>query len=376
MIEIRPVSNRHLLRQFIKVPWTVYRNDPLWIPPLLFERLRALAPTEPIFQHLDWQGWVAYREGVPVGRISAQVDSLHLRHNHPGEGFFGMIEGLDEPLLFENLTATAEAWLRERGMTSVLGPLNLNINQEPGLLCDGYDSPQNFLMGHAHPYYHRHLEAAGYRRHKELLAYRMHIDAQEPASVRRLHRRLGDRLLLRRLNRADKAAELEVLRQIFNDGWSDNWGFVPFTAAEFKALGKTLLYVVPPEFIRIAELDGKAAGFIVVLPNINECIKDLDGRLFPTGWIKLLWRLKVRFPKTVRIPLMGVRRDLHNSFLAPGVATALIQSVRAPTIQRNVDSCELSWILEDNTAMRGIIERLGGTVGKRYRLYRKGLANS
>ncbi|MDE0062144.1 MAG: N-acetyltransferase [Gammaproteobacteria bacterium] len=376
MIEIRPVSGRRLLKQFVKVPWSVYRDDPAWVPPLILERLMALSPKEPIFEHLDWQGWIACRGGVPVGRISAQIDALHLKHNDPRQGFFGMIDGMDDADLFASLANTAEEWLRKRGMTSVLGPLNLNINQEPGLLYDGYESPSSFLMGHARPYYHPRLESAGYRSCRELLAYRLAPNYDEPAAIRRLRRRLGARLVLRNLNRADKAAELEVVRRIFNDGWSGNWGFVPFTEAEFAAIGNLLLFVVPKDFILIAELDGEPAGFIVVLPNINECIRDLNGRLFPTGWAKLLWRLKVRLPRTVRVPLMGVRKDLHDTVFGPGIAMTLIHGMNAPTLRHGVIAGELSWILEDNAGMRSILERLGGTVTKRYRLYEKSLGGS
>ena len=376
MIEIRPVSGRRLLKQFVKVPWSVYRDDPAWVPPLILERLMALSPKEPIFEHLDWQGWIACRDGVPVGRISAQIDTLHLEHNDPRQGFFGMIDGMDDADLFASLANTAEEWLRKRGMTSVLGPLNLNINQEPGLLYDGYESPSSFLMGHARPYYHPRLESAGYRSCRELLAYRLAPNYDEPAAIRRLRRRLGARLVLRNLNRADKAAELEVVRRIFNDGWSGNWGFVPFTEAEFAAIGNLLLFVVPKDFILIAELDGEPAGFIVVLPNINECIRDLNGRLFPSGWAKLLWRLKVRLPRTVRVPLMGVRKDLHDTVFGPGIAMTLIHGMNAPTLRHGVIAGELSWILEDNAGMRSILERLGGTVTKRYRLYEKSLGGS
>ena len=373
MIEVRPVSGRRMLKQFVKVPWAVYRDDPAWVPPLLFERLQALSAKEPVFEHLDWQAWIASEDGAPVGRITAQVDALHLERHDAGQGFFGMIEGMDDARIFAALTAAAETWLRERGMTSVLGPLNLNINQEPGLLYDGYDTQPSFMMGHARPYYHRHLETLGYDPCQELLAYQMHPGYDEPRAIGRLRRRLGGRLVMRFLNRADKAAELEILRRIFNDGWCDNWGFVPFTEAEFKAIGDMLLLVVPKDFISIAELDGEPAGFIAILPNLNEVIRDLNGRLFPLGWAKLLWRLKVRFPTTVRVPLMGVRKDLQDTVFGPGIAMTLIHTLNAPTLRRGVATGELSWILKDNAGMRSILERLGGFVTKRYLLYEKSL---
>lgn len=375
MIEVRPVSGRRMLKQFVKVPWAVYRDDPAWVPPLILERLQALAPHEPVFEHLDWQPWTAFRDGVPVGRISAQIDSLHLERYGDGRGFFGMIEAIDDADVFQQLTGAAETWLRNRGMDGVIGPLNLNINQEPGLLYDGYEKPPSFLMGHARPYYHDHLATLGYSPCQELLAYEMQTTYDEPRAIRRLRRRLGGRLTLRNLNRADKAAELETLRRIFNDGWSENWGFVPFTEGEFKAIGNMLLLVVPKDFILIAEVDDEPAGFIVVLPNINEAIRDLNGRLLPFGWARLLWRLKVRLPATVRVPLLGVRKDLHDTAFGPGIAMTLIHAMAAPTRRRGVVSGDLSWILADNAGMRSILERLGGTVTKRYRLYEKDLGS-
>ena len=302
--------------------------------------------------------------------------SRDLAHNNPVQGLFGMIEGMDDAAVFNRLTAAAETWLRERGMQSVLGPLNLNINQEPGLLYEGYETPPSFLLGHARPYYHRHLESTGYRSCQELLAYRLAPVYDEPEVMSRLRARVGKRLAQREFNRADKARELELLRGIFNDAWSENWGFVPFTRAEFKAIGNLLLLVVPRDFIRIAELDGEPAGFIAVLPNINECIRDLNGRLFPTGWAKLLWRLKVAFPRTARVPLMGVRKALHDTAFGPGIAVTMIHGMRAAVAGRGVTDTELSWILRDNAGMRSILERLGGVVTKRYRLYEKSLSVS
>ena len=373
MFDVRPVVGKAMLKQFVKLPWAVYRDDPAWSPPLLLERFGALSKREPIFRHLHWQAWIAWQGKRPAGRISAQVDALHLERHGDGSGFFGLLEGFDDPALFASLTAAAEAWLRGRGMARVLGPLSLNINQEAGLLWKGYERPPYFLMGHARPYYHRHLEALGYRPCRELLAYEMAPTYDEPRAIRRLRQRLADRLQLRTLDRSRKARELEILRGIFNDGWSGNWGFVPFTQAEFQALGNLLLLAVPKDLVWIAELDEEPVGFIAVVPNLNEIIGDLNGRLLPFGWAKLLWRLKVRFPATARVPLMGVRKRLHETAFGPGIAMSLIHSAGVQARRRGVVKAELSWILEDNAGMRSIIERLGGAISKRYRLYSKPL---
>ena len=374
MIEVLPVTNKRLLKAFIKTPWPLYRQDPAWIAPLLLERRLAFSPRAPVFRHLRWQPWVAYREGRPVGRICAQIDALHQQRHGEGTGYFGLIEGEDDPELFAALLAAAEGWLRSNGMQQVVGPFNLNINQEVGLLAEGYHKPPSFMMGHARPYYHQHIEAQGYRPCQQMLAYEVQCAYQEPKAIARMRLRLAPRLKLRPLDTRRKAAELELLRNIFNDAWAGNWGFVPFTAKEFKALGEMLLLVIPPELVLLAELDGEEVGFLVLLPNINEAIRDLNGRLLPLGWLKLLWRLKVKGTTTGRAPLMGVRRRLQDTSLGGGVAMSLLYRSRAAGLQQGITSVELSWILEENKGMRNIIERIGGRITKRYFVYERALS--
>ena len=170
-----------------------------------------------------------------------------------------------------------------------------------------------------------------------------------------------------------KDAELEILRDIFNDAWSGNWGFVPFTEAEFNSIGREMLMLIPEDFIQIAEFNGQPTAFIVLLPNLNEAIADLEGRLLPFGWARLLWRLKVRSPVSGRVPLMGVRRAFHNTRYGPGLAFVVIDAARKAAERAGMREVEMSWILEDNMGMRNIIESIGGRVSKRYRMYRKAL---
>jgi len=317
---------------------------------------------------------VAYQNDRAVGRISAQIDQLHIEHYRDKTGFFGLIEGLDDPRLFQLLTEAAETWLRDKGMERILGPFNLSINQEVGLLVEGFDTPPFFLMGHTRDYYPRRLEEAGYRACQGMLAYLTPPDFELPRLFARQLRTLRKELTIRPLDRRNKARELEIVRDVFNDAWSGNWGFVPFTKAEFVRIGQELLHIVPKDMIMLAEHEGQAAGFIVMVPNLNEIIRDLDGRLLPFGWLKLLWRLKVKFPRTTRVPLMGVRKHYHNTALGPGIAIALIETVRKNAHRRGVQMVETSWILEDNAGMRKIMEHIGGTVSKRYRMYEKALA--
>ena len=374
-IDIVPVQGKALLEEFIRVPWSLYRDDPCWVPPLLAERRQAFSAGNPFFRHAEWQAWIARRGGQAVGRISAQVDRLYLEHQDPHGGFFGLIEGVDDPVVFAALVRAAEAWLADRGMRRVVGPFNLGINQEMGLLVEGFDTPPFIMTGHARPYYAEQLRELGYVPAQDTVAYELAgADYVVPGSVARLLKRQAHRISCRGLVRRQLNAELELMRSIFNDAWAQNWGFVPFTAEEFQAVGRELLKVVPPEYMRIAEVDGEAAAFIVLLPNINEVISDLDGRLWPLGWARLLWRLKVRSPTTARIPLMGVRQKFHHTRLGPALALRTITELEQPARARGVERIELSWILDDNQGVRHIIEQIGGKVSKRYRMFRKDLA--
>ncbi len=373
-IEVIPVRDRYDLDAFLSVPHALYRDDPHWIAPLYMERRQALSERNPFFRHARWRAWLACADGQPIGRISAQIDQLHLDRYQDATGFFGSIEAPDRPEVFHALFEHAERWLRDNGMRRARGPFNLNINQESGLLVEGFDSPPYVMMGHARPWYGSHIEALGYRGAMDLLAYQIAVPYTPSTALETLRKRFSGRIRLRPFDRRRAREDLEVLRDIFNDAWSDNWSFVPYTVEEFQAMGKELLLLVPDGFIQIAEVGGEPAAFMVVLPNVNEAIADLGGRLLPFGWAKLLWRLKVRHPRSVRTPLMGVRRKYHGSPLGPTLAYSVIDAALAPSLARGVERAELSWILEDNRDMRRIIERIGGVVSKRYRMYDKDLA--
>jgi hypothetical protein len=373
-LQIKEVSSRRDLMDFIRVPWGIYRDDPNWVPPLISERKQAFSADHPYFEHARWKAWVAHVDGRPVGRISAQVDQLYLEHHDARTGFFGLIEAPPENRVFAALFETAENWLSAQGMTKVLGPFNLGINQEIGVLVEGFETPPFVMMGHARPYYGPALEKLGYSKARDVFSYEInHEQFAMPPVVRRLLERQSDKMTLRLMNRRDQQSELESVREIFNDAWSQNWGFVPFSEKEFAAVGKELLMVVPDDCILIAEVNGEPAAFCVLLPNINEAIADLNGRLLPFGWARLLWRLKVRFPNTARVPLMGVRTKYQNTRLGPALAFLVIQALYEPTKRRGVGQVEMSWILEDNQGMRNIIEQLGGVVTKRYRMYGKAI---
>ncbi|HCV65774.1 MAG TPA: N-acetyltransferase [Serratia sp.] len=374
MIRIETVLDKRDLKAFIDFPSSLYRNDPSWITPLYVEREEHLSKKNPGTEHIEWQAWVAKKEGKVVGRITAQIDSLHRERYGEDTGHFGMIDAIDDPEVFRALFTAAEDWLKSKGALKITGPFSLNINQESGLLVEGFDTPPSALMTHAKPYYATNLERQGYTQGIDLLAYWMkRTDLNFSPSLTKMMAQAGKKVTLRRLNCKRFNEEMQVLREIFNSGWQDNWGFVPFTEHEFATMGDQLKFLVPDDMIYIAEVDSVPCAFIVGLPNINEAIADLNGRLLPFGWAKLLWRLKVSGVRTARVPLMGVRQEYQFSRIGPIIALLLIEALRDPFAKRNIDALEMSWILESNSGMRTILERIGAVPYKRYRLYEKQL---
>lgn len=374
MIHIEKVAEKRDLKAFIAFPSSLYRNDPNWIDPLFIEREEHLSKKNPSVEHIEWQAFLAKKEGKVVGRITAQIDSLHRELYGQDTGHFGMIDAIDDAEVFKALFAAAEAWLKSKGAAKITGPFSMNINQESGLLIEGFDTPPSALMTHGKPYYANYIEQQGYSQGIDLLAYWMkRTDLHFEPSLTKLMSQVRKKVSIRRLNRKKFAEEMQVLREIFNSGWQNNWGFVPFTEHEFATMGDQLKYLVPDDMIYIAEVDSVPCAFIVGLPNINEAITGLEGRLFPFGWAKLLWRLKVSGVRTARVPLMGVRHDFQFSRMGPIMALLLIEALRDPFAKRNIDALEMSWILESNTGMRTILERIGAVPYKRYRLFEKTL---
>jgi GNAT superfamily N-acetyltransferase len=362
---------------FVRLPWAIYRDDPAWVPPLLLERREHLDPRKnPFFETAETRFWLALRDGRPVGRISAQVNRAYLARHRDATGHFGMLEAEDDPAVFRALLEAAEDWLKGQGMRRALGPFNLSINEECGLLVDGFQHPPSMLMGHAKPYYAARLEALGYRKAKDLICYHYDAASEMPPAVAHLLGKTAraERLKVRALDFGRYEADLATIMEIFNDAWSDNWGFVPMSQAELRHMAKALKPIVRAQSVAIAELDGKPVAMAIGLPNVNEVIADLDGRLLPFGWMKLLWRLKVKTPKTARVPLMGVRKAYHGSLLGAALAIAVIERIWQGQTAMGVVGGELSWILEDNLAMRRMIEQFGGVAYKTYRIYERGLA--
>jgi len=372
-VSVRAVADARDLDCFIRLPWTLHADDPAWVPPLLADRRKALAPEHPFFRKVDWQGFLAFDGEACVGRISAQIDHRYAEIGIEGLGLFGMLDAIDDVSVHAALLAAAEDWVRTRGCTRIEGPFDLGVNQELGQLVDGFDTPPFFMMPHGLRWTPGHLERAGYEKAMDLLAYEVFSQFEAPPAMQRLLARVGDRVRFRSIDRPRADEEFRVLCAIFNDAWANNWRFVPFSEEEFVRVGREMLRVIDDDQITIAEVDGEPAAFCVLLPNVNEAITDLNGRLFPFGWAKLLWRLKVRYPSTARVPLMGVRQQFQSGRLGAALAFGVIEGVRVPCRRRGIGQVELSWILESNGPMRHMLEAIGSVVTKRYRMYAKAL---
>jgi len=375
-VEVRPVRGKAELARFLEVPFAIYAQDPAWVPPLLLERREHLSPRKnPYFQHAEAELFVAYRGGRPVGRVSAQVDRLRLERYADETGQFGFIEGADEESIFRALIDAAAAWLKARGMRRMQGPFDFSINEQTGLLVSGFETPPRIMMGHAPAYYGKRLEEQRLCKIKDVIAY--DYDATNPlpramaAMVERA--KASGELEIRGLEKKRLARDLDIIMSIFNDAWSRNWGFVPWTEQEIRALGQNLRLLVKEDYVAIAFWRGAPAAMAVSLPDLNLAIGDLKGRLLPLGWAKLAWRVLARPPGAVRMPLMGVLKEHQGSPVGAALSLAVIDRVRAAHAARGVKRAELSWILEDNLAMRRMIEALGGVPYKTYRIYERDL---
>jgi GNAT superfamily N-acetyltransferase len=372
-VSVVAVADRASLDAFIDVPRRLQRDDPAFVAPLALERRETFdRARNPYFRHAEAQFWLALRDGRPVGRVSAQVDRLHLAKYADATGFFGLIEGTDRAV-FRALLDTAEAWLVERGMGRAVGPFSLSVNEESGLLVDGFAAPPMVMMGHAPAAYGAHVEASGYARIKDLLAYDYAIATPLPEGARRMVARAGDRVRVRAATRKSYDADVAAALALYNEAWAANAFSLPLTEDERRHMASSMKPLVDTDLVALAELDGRLAAFAVALPNINEAIADLDGRLLPFGWAKLLWRFKVRGVRSARMPLMGVRPDVAGTPVGAALALMVIDAVRTAALAKGYARAELSWLLEDNQPVRRLVEAVGARVYKTYRLYAKAL---
>ncbi|MEP7315770.1 MAG: N-acetyltransferase [Sphingomicrobium sp.] len=375
-LQIRPVLTSRDRKAFVDFAWTVYRDDPAWVPPLKSEVHALLDPKQnPWFGHGRAALFLAERGGRVVGRISAQIDDLVQVHMEPGLGQWGLFEALDGEIAAA-LIAHAEQWLRDAGMTRALGPISISIWDEPGLLIDGFDQPPMVMMGHHRPAYRAWIESAGYTKAKDLYTYELDIRLDMVPLIDRLIKagEKNPRIRIREVDKSKFDSEAAIILGLLNDAWSNNWGYVPLTEAEIAYAGKKLKPIIYEDLVRIAEVDGQPAAFMITIPDINELIADLDGRLFPFGWAKLLWRLRNPRTRRVRVPLMGVASKYQGTRLSAQLAFMLIEFTRRVCVEKyGVHTGEFGWVLEDNQGMMSIAQLPGANINHTYRIYEKAL---
>ena len=380
-LTIRPVESQRDRKAFVDLPFRLYRDDPNWVPPLKGEALGLITPEKNgWFSHARAQLFLAEEGGRVVGRISAHIDTLAQqmpadRGFGPGAGQWGLMEAEREDV-FRALIDRAEAWLRDEGVTRALGPISMSIWEEPGLLVDGFDHPPTVMMGHGRPEYRGWIERAGYAEVKRLLTYELDITRPFPPLVNRIIRsgENNPRIVVRQVDKSRFEEEAAIILGILNDAWSDNWGFVPLTEPEIRDVGVKLKPIVFNDLIRIAEVDGRPAAFMITLPDLNEAIAPLKGSLFPFGWARLLLWLRRPRVRTMRVPLMGVVKELQSSRMASQLAFMMIEYIRRASVDVYGGSRgEIGWILEDNQGMRAIAETIESRVNKTYIIYERTL---
>jgi len=374
-VRIHPVSGKADLKAFIHVPDSLYADDPNWIQPLEVERMGILTKKNPYFLRSEAQYFIAYRGEQPVGRISAQVDQLALEYVDPEMGHIGFFECEDDAGTAKALFGAAESWLKDRKMTKVRGPYSPSVNEECGLLVKGFDTPPMVMMGHALPYYEKLFKAAGYRKAKDMFAYFLNINQGFEKKIQRFvdmgHR--NKNIEIRDGDMSNYDVELKEFFDIFNDAWADNWGFIPFTDDDARFAAKEMKPVVAAHRCRICHYKGEPVAFMITLPDINDFIKDFKGKLFPFNIFKLLWRIKMKYPERVRVPLMGVRRHLQGTLAGACMVFMMMETIRIEVHKRGGKVGELSWVLEDNDAMNKILLEAGCVLYKTYRLFDKKL---
>ena len=380
-VTIREVVSKADRRAFVGLPFRLYADDPHWVPPLKSEALGLITPEKNgWYSHAKGQLFLATRGGRVVGRISAHIDTLALtmppeQGFGPGVGQWGYFDAEDAGV-GAALIARAEDWLRSQGMHRALGPISASIWEEPGLLVAGFDHPPTVMMGHHKPEYRGWIEAAGYQPAKQLLTYELDILKEFPPIVRRIIQsgEKNPRIRVREVDKRRFEEEAAIILAILNDAWSDNWGFVPLTEPEIKDVGVKLKPIVYDDLIRIAELDGRPVAFMITLPDLNEAIRPLKGSLLPFGWAKLLLWLRAPKVRTMRVPLMGVVKELQSSRMASQLAFMMIEYIRRAAVARyGATRGEIGWILEDNQGMVSIAKTLECDINKEYVIYGKAL---
>ncbi len=379
-LTIRRASDPKALAEFVKLPYRLYRTDPNWRAPLRFERKEQLDPKKnPGLAKIEAAYWLAERDGHVVGRCASFLNHSHLDLYQDETGHFGFLDA--EPGdrdVIAALMKQSEDWLREKGMTAIAGPFNFSVNEECGMLVEGFDTPPMMLMPHGRADYPKALEALGYEKAKDLLVFLSNVyeGFPRPPIVPRMQAYVdkSEALRLRPMRKSAFEEEISLAMDIFNDAWANNWSFVPFSEQQVQHMAAQLKQLIDPDGFWFGEKDGRAVGFVLMAPNLNEAAAGLDGRLFPFGWAQFLYRLKVRGVKTARIPLMGIRQEIQKTRAGSALMLSLFEQCYDAMRPKGIEDVELGWVLENNVDVQNMIALSGAKVYKIYRIYQKPLA--
>ncbi|MSP23699.1 MAG: hypothetical protein EXR75_00750 [Myxococcales bacterium] len=375
-LEIRSIDGgRKVRRDFLNVVDSIYATDPAFVRSLdmdISDRLDR--KKNPFFEHGEATAFVAYLDQVPVGRISASIDRLHTERHCDGAGFFGFFDTIDDARVAEALLDAAAEWLRQKGAERMRGPFSLSINEECGCLVSGFESPPMIMMPHHRPHQGALIEAAGLTKSKDLFAWRYEV-----GSVPRRAQKAFDEITnlpeieAREVDLKHLERDVELIMGVFNDAWSDNWGFLPATPREVQKMAADLSMIALPQLTQLVFINGEVAAVALALPNVNEMIHDAKGQLFPTGALKLWWRLRVRGPKSARLIVLGITKKWRHARRYAGLSAYLYVKLNQSAHMLGIRSGELGWTLEDNAPINVAIKMMGGHVHKTYRIYERPL---
>jgi hypothetical protein len=373
-VEIRETPIGGKLHDFLNVVDYIYRGDPRYVRPLDMEMKDRLSLKNPFFEHADGVLFTAHRNGWCVGRVTAQIDREHLARYKDDVGSFGFLDTIDDEDVAKALLDAASNWLRARGSKRMRGPLSLSLNDEMGCLVDGFDTPPMIMMPHHRPYQGGLIEKAGFEKLKDAYAWSYKVGDVSPR-VRKAHDDIEamPEVTSRHVDMKNLDADLRIIMDVYNDAWNDNWGFVAQTERELSKMAADLKLFAIPELSYITLIDGEPAAVALALPNLNELIADMKGKLGPLGLPKLLWRLKVVGPHTARLIILGIRKKFRGHRKYAALSAYLYAKMNAAGKRLGIGSGELSWTLEDNAPVNTGIKLMGGKIYKTYRLYEKAL---
>jgi GNAT superfamily N-acetyltransferase len=372
-IEIRRALSRAELSSFIKFPYHLYKNHPYWVPPLLIEQKDLVdVKRNPFYKHSEAEFYLAYKDGQVVGRIAAILNHNHNKFHNENIGFFGFFDCVDDKDVAFKLFETVENWARRKGLDEIRGPVNPSTNDSCGILIDGFDKSPCIMMPYNYEYYPKLCESYGFEKARDLYSYYISQEMLTPKVMQKLER--GVELVLKRRNATIRPVnlknfdeEVKKVKEIYNNAWSKNWGFVPLTDDEINHIAKGLKQIVVPEIALFAEVDGKPIGFSLSVPDINQALKGLNGRLLPFGIFKLMRNMKKI--TMIRVLIMGLIHEYRLS----GIDAAFYYYTIKNGIAKGYSEAELGWVLEDNEPMKRVAENIGSVPYKKYRIYTKKL---